>query len=138
MAKDSPGQNAVWSQLWAWTDLDGLAAVDRQWRHRVLVQKFLYDLRRPRRWEVSVFHFPGDPSQAYVKRVVGLPGESIQIDRGDIVVNGKIARKTLKEQRATRVLVFDNNFVPRDADTRYGSDVPPRPVRPYIAQRLEP
>jgi signal peptidase I len=95
-------------------DLDGLAAVDCN-GDRVLVQKFLYDLRRPRRWEVSVFHFPGDPSQAYVKRVVGLPGESIQIDRGDIVVDGKIARKTLKEQRATRVLVFDNNFVPRDA-----------------------
>ena len=41
---------------------------------RVLVQKFLYDFRRPKRWEVAVFHFPGEPSQAYVKRVVGLAG----------------------------------------------------------------
>ena len=40
----------------------------------MLVQKFLYDVRRPTRWEVAVFHFPGEPSQAYVKRVVGLPG----------------------------------------------------------------
>ena len=48
---------------------------------RVLVQKFLYDFRTPKRWEVAVFHYPGDPSQAYVKRVVGLPGESIRIDR---------------------------------------------------------
>ena len=83
---------------------------------RVLVQKFLYDLRRPRRWEVAVFHFPGDPSVAYVKRVVGLPGESLMIHRGDILANGVIARKTLKEQRGMRILVYDNNFVPRDVN----------------------
>ncbi len=85
---------------------------------RLLVQKFLYDFRRPRRWEVAVFHFPGDPSQAYVKRVVGLPGELIQIVRGDVFVNGQIARKTLDEQRAMRVLVYDNQYVPRDS-TRF-------------------
>ncbi len=83
---------------------------------RVLVQKFVYDFRRPRRWEVAVFHFPNEPSQAYVKRVVGLPNESIQILGGDIYVDGQIARKTLKEQRAMRVLVFDNHFVPKDSD----------------------
>jgi signal peptidase I len=82
---------------------------------RVLVQKFLFDVRRPKRWEVSVFHFPGEPSQAYVKRVVGLPGESIQIMRGDVFIDGKIARKSLKEQRAMRILVYDNSFVPRDS-----------------------
>ena len=61
---------------------------------RVLVQKFLYDFR-PKRWEVAVFHFPGEPSQAYVKRVVGLPGESIYISGGDIFVDGRIVRKSL-------------------------------------------
>ncbi|GAC1473369.1 MAG: hypothetical protein NVSMB9_21880 [Isosphaeraceae bacterium] len=81
---------------------------------RVLVQKFLYDLRPPRRWEVSVFKFPGDPSQAYVKRVVGLPGETVQIKNGDVFVDGKIARKSLREQRAMRNLVFDGNYAPRD------------------------
>jgi len=81
---------------------------------RLLVQKFLYDFRQPRRWEVAVFHFPGDPSQAYVKRVVGLPGERVQIMHGDVVVDGHIARKTLDEQRAMRILVYDNQYVPRD------------------------
>ena len=81
---------------------------------RVLVQKFVYDLRRPERWEVAVFHYPSEPTQAYVKRVVGLPGESIQIVQGDVWINGQIARKTLREQRAIRILVYDNNFVPRD------------------------
>ena len=94
-------------------DLESIPAVDNS-GDRVLVQKFVYDLRPPRRWEVAVFHFPGDPSQAYVKRVVGLPGETIRIVRGDVWIDGHIARKTLREQRAMRSLVYDNNYPPRD------------------------
>ena len=82
---------------------------------RVLVEKFLYEFRRPRRWEVAVFHFPGEPSQAYVKRVVGLPGESIRINGGDVFVNDRIARKSLAEIRAMRMLVHDSRFQPQDA-----------------------
>src|SRR5579883_1692745 len=69
---------------------------------RVLVQKFLYEFRPPKRWEVAVFHYPGDPSQAYVKRIVGLPGESIQIKDGDVYADDRIVRKTLEDQRAMR------------------------------------
>ena len=83
---------------------------------RLLVQKFLYDIRPPRRWEVAVFQSPIEPSQAYVKRVVALPGELVQIVAGDVWVNGSIARKTLEECRATRIPVFDNQFQPRDAE----------------------
>jgi signal peptidase I len=65
---------------------------------------------------VAVFHSPAEPSQAYVKRVVGLPGESLLISGGDIFADGEIARKSLAEQRAMRILVYDNNFVPKDSD----------------------
>jgi signal peptidase I len=83
---------------------------------RVLVQKFLYEFRNPRRWEVAVFRFPEEPSQAYVKRVVGLPGEAIRIDGGDIYIDGRIARKSLAEIRAMHILVHDSRFQPRDSD----------------------
>jgi signal peptidase I len=83
---------------------------------RVLVQKFLYDFRRPQRWEVAVFQYPGEPSQAYVKRVVGLPGEAVRIHDGDIFIDGRIVRKTLEEQRAMRILVHDARYQPRDSD----------------------
>jgi signal peptidase I len=82
---------------------------------RVLVQKFVYDFRAPRRWEVAVFHFPGEPTQAYVKRVVGLPGESLRIKGGNIFVDGKIVRKSLSEIRAMRMLVHDSRFEPHDS-----------------------
>jgi signal peptidase I len=81
---------------------------------RVIVQKFVYDFRHPRRWEVAVFHFPGEPSQAYVKRVVGLPGETIAIKEGDVYVDGRIARKSLGELRAMQILVHDSRFEPAD------------------------
>ncbi len=83
---------------------------------RLLVQKYLFDFRRPRRWEVAVFLSPAEPNQAYVKRVVGLPGEAIQIRGGDLFIDGKIARKSLAELRAIRQLVYDNNFLPDDSD----------------------
>jgi signal peptidase I len=97
------------------SDLDKRTAVSCN-GDRLLVQKYLFDLRPPRRWEVAVFHNPAEPSQAYVKRVVGLPNEALLISGGDIIANGRIARKTLAEQRAMRIPVYDNNFVPRDTD----------------------
>lgn len=96
-------------------NLDGVPIVPCS-GDRLLVQKGLYDFKRPRRWEVAVFHFPADPTQAYVKRVVGLPGESVQIWRGDVYINGKIARKSFQEQRAIRIQVYDSQFVTRDAN----------------------
>ncbi|MDX2038514.1 MAG: signal peptidase I [Isosphaeraceae bacterium] len=81
---------------------------------RLLVQKFLFDVRPVRRWEVAVFQSPLEPNQAYVKRVVGLPGESIEVREGDVWIDGRIARKSLEEQRRIRIPVFDNDFPPRD------------------------
>lgn len=97
------------------TDLDHAPAVLCS-GDRVLVQKFLYDFRTPKRWEVAVFRYPNEPMMAYVKRVVGLPGEEVRIVGGDVEINGRIARKSLKEQRAMRVLVHDHNFRPKDSN----------------------
>lgn len=90
-------------------DLAGAAASDRS-GDRLLVHKFLYDWRGPKRWEVIVFQNPSEPGQAYVKRVVGLPGESIEIVDGDVVIDDRLARKSLEEQRAMRILVHDSGF----------------------------
>lgn len=75
---------------------------------RLLVQKGIYDLRQPSRWETVVFRNPAHPRQAYVKRVVGLPGEQIQVFAGDIYINGQIARKTFDVYRDLSLPVFDH------------------------------
>ena len=60
---------------------------------RVLADKLTTMLRAPRRWEVMIFRFPNDERALYVKRIVGLPGETLEIRGGDVWIDGKIARK---------------------------------------------
>lgn len=82
---------------------------------RLLVQKFLFDLRAPRRWESLVFQNPSNPEQAYVKRVVGLPGESVEIRDGDVLIGGRLARKSLTQQRNLRILVYNQDYPALDS-----------------------
>ncbi len=51
---------------------------------RILVSKFAYALADPHRWDVAVFKYPGNPKQNYIKRIVGLPNETLMIHHGDI------------------------------------------------------
>lgn len=60
---------------------------------RVLVAKWPALLWGPDRWEIWVFRPPLDRTINYVKRVAGLPGETVEIQDGDLYVDGKIARK---------------------------------------------
>lgn len=84
---------------------------------RLLVDKNVYSLRSPRRWEMVVFRCPDpDPKEfgkPYVKRLIGLPGETVSIVDGDVYVNGQIVRKGLAEVRETMFPVFDMAHPPK-------------------------
>ena len=80
---------------------------------RLLVHKSIFRIRPPRRWEVVAFRHPYDASEVCVKRVVGLPGETVQVRDGEVFVDGRIQRKTLAQQRALAVLVHDATRPPR-------------------------
>ncbi len=54
----------------------------------LIVDKLSYRFGSPSRGDVIIFHNPSMPSELYVKRVVGLPGERISIRDGRILVNG--------------------------------------------------
>jgi len=89
---------------------------------QLLVHKQAYEFRDPRRWEVIVFRNPGDPRQAYVKRVVGLPGEAISLRRGNVFVNGQLARKPYRIQQAMCLPVSEYRHQPtlEDPDSQSG------------------
>lgn len=55
---------------------------------RLFVNKFVYRFRDPQRWDIIVFKYPEDPSKDFIKRLVGLPGETVEIRDGSIYVNG--------------------------------------------------
>ena len=46
--------------------------------------KFPYEFADPKRWDIIVFKYPGDATMNYIKRLVGLPGETIRIHDGDL------------------------------------------------------
>ena len=48
----------------------------------------LYPFHAPDRGEVIIFQFPPNPDRDFVKRVIGLPGERVEIQRGQVLVNG--------------------------------------------------
>lgn len=97
-----------------------IGRVPRNQGDQLLVHKNAYQFVEPRRWEVIVFRNPREPAQAYVKRIVGLPGETLLITDGDVYVleNGRfsIRRKDLDRQRAIRIPVYDHSFAPEDDD----------------------
>jgi len=84
---------------------------------RILVNKFPYELKDPRRWDVVVFKYPEEPKTNYIKRLVGLPNETLIIRQGDLFRQEpgggeiKILRKAdPKKQRELQILVHDNDF----------------------------
>ncbi|GAB6076066.1 signal peptidase I [Desulfurobacterium crinifex] len=55
----------------------------------ILVDKVIYHLREPDRGDVVVFHFPLNEDVYYIKRIVGVPGDKLQIIDGKVYINGK-------------------------------------------------
>lgn len=51
---------------------------------RVLVDKFSYHYREPERFEVVVFKYPLNRAQNFIKRIIGMPGEQLEIRDGDL------------------------------------------------------
>jgi len=60
---------------------------------RILVSKVSYVLGKPARWDVAIFMEPRNHDRNFVKRIVGLPGETLQIIAGDIYINGRCVPK---------------------------------------------
>jgi signal peptidase I len=59
-------------------------------QERVFVNKFVYRWEPIQRGDIVVFRYPRDPSKSFIKRVIGLAGDHIQIDAGRVFVNGQV------------------------------------------------
>jgi signal peptidase I len=95
---------------------------------RLLVNKAAVVVRAPQRWEIIVFRLLGID---LIKRLLGLPGETVEIRDGDLYVDGALCRKTLAEFKAMRILVFDNNYQPQPMTWAARWEVAPAPAGPH-------
>ncbi len=68
---------------------------------RLIGNRLAYYRDEPERGEVVIFHYPDDEEELYVKRIIGLPGEVVEIEDGNIYIDGSqtpLAEDYLKEE----------------------------------------
>src|SRR5881394_3813940 len=58
-------------------------------QERIFINKFVYRLEPIERGDIVVFRYPRDPSKSYIKRVIGVAGDRIRIDGGQVYVNDR-------------------------------------------------
>lgn len=56
---------------------------------RVFASRITYTLHDPQRYDIAIFRYPDDESEYFVKRVIGLPGETVNIRNGEVYVTDK-------------------------------------------------
>jgi len=101
----------------------------------VLVNKLAYRLGQPERGDVLVFHNPGNTNEDYIKRIIGLPGDTVKISQGKVYVNGALLPEPYlpdylyTEPELEKVVRADELFVvgdnrPNSNDSRFFGPVP--------------
>jgi len=63
----------------------------------LIIDQISYRFRDPQRGEIVVFKYPQAPSQRYIKRIVGLPGETIEVKDGQVIIFNEKGRQILDE-----------------------------------------
>lgn len=98
------------------TDLESKLAYNGD---RILVNKYPYEFGDPERFDVFVFKWPEKPETNYIKRLVGLPNETIRIRQGDLylwdpnaTVAEQILRKSPDKQSALQIPVYVDAYAP--------------------------
>lgn len=87
-----------------------LDTAPRQGADTIVVDRSAFLLHTPRRWDPVAFRPAERASQVYIKRIVGLPGETIELRQGDVFANDTIQRKNLAQLRSMAVPVCDSRF----------------------------
>ena len=62
-------------------------------QERIFINKFVYQLEPITRGDVVVFRYPFDQAKSYIKRVIGLPGETVRLVSGEVFINGRKLRE---------------------------------------------
>ncbi len=107
---------------------------------RLLVDKLTYRFREPQRGEIVVFRYPADPSHHFIKRIIGVPGDHVEIRGGRVYVNG-VALSEPYVSSPTFGGRFTSGVVPEDhyfvlGDNRTNSQDSRSPLVGYVPRNM--
>jgi len=119
----------------------------------LIVDELSYHFEEPKRGEVVIFHYPKDPKQFFIKRIIGLPGETVKIEGSDVSIvdsDGKtitLSEPYIKNQgngsNMTKALSTGEYFVmgdnrPESSDSRSWGVLPEKNIVGRAFLRLLP
>jgi signal peptidase I len=84
-------------------------------QERIFINKFVYRFEPIQRRDVVVFWYPLDHSKSFIKRVIGLPGESVEIRQGIVYVNGRAIDEPYVPAQYEDMSDYGPVRVPRDS-----------------------
>lgn len=83
-------------------------------QERIFINKYAYrfGLADIARGDMIVFWFPGDPTKSYIKRVIGVPGDAVEVNDGTVSVNGKALAESYVPQEYRDHVSMPRRVVP--------------------------
>ena len=85
-------------------------------QERIFINKFVYrfGIADIGRGDTVVFWFPGDPSKSYIKRVIGVPGDAVEVADGNVIVNGRTLSEPYVPEEYRDHMSMPRRTVPAD------------------------
>jgi signal peptidase I len=83
-------------------------------QERIFINKFVYHFEPVGRGDVVVFWYPLDRTKSFIKRVVGLPGDEVEIRRGRVYINGKTLEEPYVPSQYIDTAAYGPVQIPRD------------------------
>ena len=71
-----------------------------QSHERLMINRSIYYFTEPSRGEIVVFKYPRDQKRDYIKRVIAIPGDTVEIREGDVYLNGQILKENYILEKA--------------------------------------
>jgi signal peptidase I len=84
-------------------------------QERIFINKLVYRLENIQHGDIVVFRYPRDPRKSFIKRVIGVPGDTIRISRGHVYRNGQLVAESYVTEEFADERSYPETVVPANS-----------------------